>query len=29
LKVQDDWIWNKIANYIVAVKWTIIQWLLI
>jgi hypothetical protein len=20
LKVQDDWIWNKIANYIVAVK---------
>lgn len=20
LKVQDNWIWNKIANYIVAVK---------
>lgn len=20
LKVQDDWIWNKIANYTVAVK---------
>jgi hypothetical protein len=21
LKVQDEWIWNKVANIILAVKW--------